>query len=183
MNNFLKREDISKCVYQGSNSFEGNQARKLLQRVDKLERDVKDLDFETAAKALPFVETLRQLDKVVTSCFGQTLDPEYENHIAAFSRQYRTLDISITPKVNHFYFDIHFIIFKFLQVHVIETHVAEFLKLKGELAGLGFWSEQSMESGYHDFKLELEKVKVSANQVEYADRLLNTVVRYAGKHL
>ena len=104
INNFLKREDISKCVYQGSNSFEGNQARKLLQRVDKLERDVKNLNFETAAKALPFVETLRQLDKVVTSCFGQTLDPDYEIHIAAFSRQYRTLDISITPKVNSFSF-------------------------------------------------------------------------------
>ena len=90
------------CVYQGSNSFEGNQARKLLQYVDKLERDVKNLDFETATKALPFVEALRQLDKVVTACFGQSLDPEYENHIAAFSKQYRSLDISITPKVLHF---------------------------------------------------------------------------------
>ena len=36
MNNFLKREDISKCVYQGSNSFEGNQARKLLCVYNKL---------------------------------------------------------------------------------------------------------------------------------------------------
>ena len=62
MNDFLKRGDISKCVYQGSNSFEGNQARKLLQSVDKLERDVKNLDFETAAKAFHFVETLRKLD-------------------------------------------------------------------------------------------------------------------------
>ena len=47
----------------------------------------------------------------------------------------------------------------------------EFLKLKGETAGLGFWSEQSMESGHHDFKLEWEKVKVSANHAEYGDRL------------
>ena len=99
MNDFLKREDISKCVYQGSNSFEGNQARKLLQSVDKLERDVKNLDFETAAKALPFVETLRKLDRVVTACFGQTLDPQYDDFIDAFSKQYRSLDISVTPKV------------------------------------------------------------------------------------
>ena len=69
------------------------------------------------------------------------------------------------------------------QVHVIETHVVEFLKMKGEIAGLGFWSEQSMESGHHDFKLEWEKVKVSENHAEYAERLFNTVVRYAGKHL
>ena len=103
INNFLKREEISKCVYQGSNSFEGNQAQKLLQCVDSLERDVKMLDFVTATKALPFVETLRQLNKVVTSCFGQTLDHEYENHINAFSKQYRSLGISITPKVSNFH--------------------------------------------------------------------------------
>ena len=166
MNDFLKREDISKCVYQGSNSFEGNQARKLLQRVDQLERDVQKLDFETAAKALPFVQTLRELDKVVTSCFGQHLDPAYEEKISRFSKQYRTLNISVTPKV-----------------HVIEKHVPEFLKLKGEETGLGFWSEQAMESGHHDFKLEWEKVKVSPNHEEYGERLLSTVVRYAGKHL
>ena len=46
---------------------------------------------------------------------------------------------------------------------MIETHVAEFLKMKGEIAGLGFWSEQS---GHHDFKLEWEKVKVSENHAE-----------------
>jgi hypothetical protein len=66
---------------------------------------------------------------------------------------------------------------------VIEKHVSEFLKLKGEVAGLGFWSEQSMESGHHDYKLEWEKVKVSANHEEYGDRLFSTTVRYAGKHL
>ena len=100
INDFLKREDISKCVYQGSNSFEGNQARKLLQSVDKLERDVMNLDFDTAAKALPFVETLRKLDRVVSACFGQSLDPQYEDLIDDFSKQYRSLIISVTPKVN-----------------------------------------------------------------------------------
>ena len=99
INDFLKREDISKCVYQGSNSFEGNQARKLLQSVDKLERDIMNLDFDTAAKALPFVETLRKLDRVVSACFGQSLDPQYEDLIDDFSKQYRSLSISVTPKV------------------------------------------------------------------------------------
>ena len=60
--------------------------------------------------------------------------------------------------------------------------MAEFLKLKGEKTGLGFWSDQAMESGHHDFKLEWEKVKVSPNHEEYGDRLLKTTVRYAGKH-
>ena len=66
---------------------------------------------------------------------------------------------------------------------MIETHVVEFLKMKGETAGLGFWSEPSMESGHHDFNLEWEKVKVSENHAEYAERLFDTVVGYAGKHL
>ena len=166
MNAFLKREDISKCVYQGSNSFEGNQARKLLQRVDKLERDVKNLDFETATSAMPFVETLRIFDRVVTACFGQILNQSYNQEIAKFSDKYRELNISVTPKV-----------------HVVEKHVPEFLKQKGEIAGLGFWSEQAMESAHHDFKMEWEKVKVSPNHEEYGDRLLTTTVRYAGKHV
>ena len=59
----------------------------------------------------------------------------------------------------------------------------EFLKEKGETAGHGFWSEQSMEAGHHDFKLERQKVKVSPNNEQYGDRLFHTVVRYAGKHI
>ena len=59
----------------------------------------------------------------------------------------------------------------------------EFLKEKGETAGLGFWSEQSMEAGHHDYKLEWEKVKVSANNDDYGERMFQTVVRYNGKHL
>ena len=97
---FLKKEDISRCVYQGSRSFEGNQARKLLMSVDKLERSVMELDMETVIEALPFVQTIRLFAKVVTACFGQTLDPGYEAKIDDFSKQYRSLDISVTPKVN-----------------------------------------------------------------------------------
>ena len=113
-----------------------------------------------------FVETLRKFDEIVTACFGQTLDPKYEEHIAAFSELYKGLNISVTPKV-----------------HVIEKHVAQFLKQKGEVSGLVFWSEQAMESSHHDFKLEWEMVKVSPNHEEYGDKLFNTVVRYVGKHL
>ena len=53
--------------------------------------------------------------------------------------------------------------------------------MKVENAGLGFWSEQSMEAGHHDFKLEWEKV--NPDHAEYGDRMEKTVVRYNGKHL
>ena len=101
----------------------------------------------------------------MTSCFGQDLACEYEDCIKDFSHQYRTLGISI------------------ILYYIIEQHIVEFLKAKGEVAGLGFWSEQAMESGHHDFKLEWEKVKVSSNHKQYSQRLYNTTVRYAGKHL
>ena len=39
---------------------------------------------------------------------------------------------------------------------IVETHIAEFLKLKGEQASPGFWSKQSMEAGHHDLKIEWE---------------------------
>ena len=90
----------------------------------------------------------------------------YAEIIPDFSNHYRAHNTSVTPKV-----------------HVVEKHVVEFLKYKGEIAGLGFYSEQAMESGHRDFKLEWEKVKVSPNHKEYGNRLLQTVVRYAGKHL
>ena len=104
MSEFLRAEDISRCVYQDSRSFEGNQARKLLRNVDKLQRKVMKLDLEIIVQVLPFVETLRKFDKVVSSCFSQILDPDYEKNIKDFSRQYRSLNISVTPKVNIFLF-------------------------------------------------------------------------------
>ena len=54
---------------------------------------------------------------------------------------------------------------------------------KGEVAGMGFWSEQAMESCHHDFKMEVENDKLSSASPEYLERLLQIVVRYNSKHL
>lgn len=70
-----------------------------------------------------------------------------------------------------------------LQVHLLESHVQDFLESKGGVAGMGFWSEQAMESCHHDFKMELENDKLSSESQEYLDRLLSIVVRYNSKHL
>ena len=93
VNVFLKKENISKCVYQGCNSFEGTQARKLLKKVNELEEAVMKLDPVKIQKTLPFVATLGMFNKVVESCFGQNLDPKYKEFIKTFSQQYRTLKI------------------------------------------------------------------------------------------
>lgn len=66
---------------------------------------------------------------------------------------------------------------------MLESHVEEFLRSKGEVAGMGFWSEQAMESCHHDFKIELENEKLSVESPDYLERLLRIVVRYNSKHL
>ena len=58
-----------------------------------------------------------------------------------FSQLYRELGITVTPKV-----------------HMVEQHITEFMGLKGEAAGLGFYSEQAIESVHHDFKVILRTV-------------------------
>ena len=71
-----------------------------MRNVDKLQREVMKLDLGIIVQVLPFVEALRKFDKVVSSCFSQILDPDYETHIKDFSSHYRSLNISVTPKVN-----------------------------------------------------------------------------------
>ena len=44
-----------------------------------------------------------------------------------------------------------------IQVHITITHVTEFLAFTKEYAGLGFYSEQAMESSHHDFKVRKEQ--------------------------
>ena len=62
------------------------------------------------------------------------------------------------------------------QVHLLETHVEEFLQSNGEVAGLGFWSKQAMESCHHDFKLEYEKAKICEDSLEILKKLRCLVV-------
>ena len=61
------------------------------------------------------------------------------------------------------------------QVHIIESHVVEFIKLKGEVAGLGFWSEQGMETGHFEFKEEWGKVKLPTSHTDYRENLEKTL--------
>ena len=59
----------------------------------------------------------------------------------------------------------------------------EFLKSKGEERGLGFFSEQAMESLHKEFKKEWGVDRVDKNHPSYGDRLRNTLVRLNAKHI
>ena len=69
------------------------------------------------------------------------------------------------------------------QVHVLESHLVEFLKLKGGVYGAGYWSEQAPESCHKDYNAEWESNKVMETHPKYAMELKTSVVRYNGKHM
>ena len=70
-----------------------------------------------------------------------------------------------------------------IQVHILETHVEEFLKMKGEVQGLGFYSEQAMEIMHAELKEDWGADKVDVKHPSYGPKLKNTVVRINGKHI
>ena len=79
--------------------MEGNQARKFLKKVDSLEQALMQESSMVIISGMPFIATLRAFDGVVKSCFGMELAVEYKEKIDQFSKLYRELDISVTPKV------------------------------------------------------------------------------------
>ena len=140
MESFLKRMHIARKKKQGNNDLEGNQSRDFLRCIDKLEVLLMRECPDRIVEAMPYIVVLKAFDKVVHSCFGVTLVEGYKENITMFSKLYRELGITVTPKVQH---------------------ITDFMALKGEAAGLGFYSEQAMESVHQDFKVILRAVHIS----------------------
>ena len=55
--------------------------------------------------------------------------------------------------------------------------------MKGEEHGLGFYSEQAMESMHKELKKEWGADKVDVKHSSYGKNLKSTVVRINGKHI
>ena len=70
--------------------------------MDKLEGAFHLVGSEVVLLGLPYIQCLRDFDRVVHLCFGRTLLPGYKDAIAQFSASYRSLGISVTPKVKLF---------------------------------------------------------------------------------
>ena len=54
--------------------------------------------------------------------------------------------------------------------------------MMGEVHGLGYYSEQAMESMHGEFLDEWQKDKLEEHQEDYAERLCKTITRIDGKH-
>ena len=65
----------------------------------------------------------------------------------------------------------------------MESHAEEFLKMDGERHGLGYYSEQAMESMHKELKNEWGAEKVDVKHPKYGEKLLSMVIFINGKHI
>jgi len=105
---------------------------------------------------------------VVDQCFGVKLFPGYKHAIDEFCSSYRLLqNITFPPKY-----------------HIVESHIVQYLDRRGDgTKGLGYWSEQAMESCHHDFKEFWSLTKVDEDHPNFAERLLSSIIKYNSSHI
>ena len=157
---WLKACNVRKTEYHGG-SFEGNDSRALLKKVNRLE----ELYPANNLKAQKYSVAFNALNEVVGACYGFDLHPDFEGKIKKFTEAYLELKISVTPKI-----------------HAVMHHVSEFCRLTGR--GLGPWSEQTGEAIHHDFKQRWKRFTIKDTQCEnYGKHILQAVSTYNSQHL
>ena len=144
-------------VYHGSSSFNGNSCRTLLRQLDVLRSNSHNL------VTLKYVKAFSDFAAVVTACFSLKIDPSYKNKIAEFKKSFLDLGIPITPKI-----------------HAVFFHVPDFCDEYQN--GLGFYTEQAMESVHSDFKNVWKRYKVAKGHPDYSEKLRRALCEYNSLH-
>lgn len=158
---WAKKCDVSREVLYGNVGFAGNASKKLLNKADVLrELCTSTNNFE----CMKYVKCFEAFKHVVDSCFTTELKEGYVKKIQIFKKSYLDLEINVTPKV-----------------HAVFFHVEDFCKQNDK--GLGFHSEQAVESSHADFKKVWKKYKVRKSNSNYAERLFKAVCEYNSKHI
>ena len=149
--------------YHGQD-FKGDACHRLLKSLDKLEAAV-----PPTVDPL-FVKCLRDLDRLVGSCFSVAgPPPDYLDHLEAFYESASALlDVSFTPTL-----------------HGIVEHVRDFFEIWGTEFGLGLYSEQAGESVHYDFenRIYTHAYKRPESHPEFGPLLLRAVAAYNAIHL
>ena len=167
MDKFLDENSVHRTEYQGSHSFEGNHARKLLRIIGRMRHEVDHLESENANKERieKIIGTLEAFDEVVVTCFSKQLIGDYKAAIAAFSEAYMELHevYKVTVPV---------------KAHLIMDHIVPQIERRHPGYGIGVVTEQAFESAHHSFSVEWEKTKInSISHPDYPQALLDCVVR------
>ena len=126
-----------------------------------------------SCELLECVAAFKALNRVVESCFGKKLSPNYERHIFEFRHAFLALGVSVTPKP---------------KTHILFRHITDFLKHVGSsgdgpVAGLGVFSEQAFESVHHDFAQTLQHYSVSSSNDKFGQKLLRAVCHYNSQRI
>ena len=153
---------IKPSPQHGGENFNGPACQKLLKNIDQLELLTQA---SSSFQAQPFVRAFRDFQAVVHSCFGMSLDQDYDRFIKNFKNSCKSLPISITPKI-----------------HILFFHVPEFIRRRK--MPLGIFSEQASESVHHDFqKFWNTRYKREMNNPNYSNQLLRSIIEYNSKHI
>ena len=141
---------------------------KLLSRAGNLTDYIGVQTEEVQKKISDISDSLKKFKVVVDQCFGVQLFPGYKHAIGEFCSSYRLLpNITFPPKY-----------------HLVESHITQYLDRRGDgTKGLGYWSEQAMESCHHDFKQFWSLTAVHPDHPDFAEKLLNAVIKYNSLHI
>ena len=130
--------------YHGGQTLEGNEASKVLKNLESLE-EILPSDFSL------FLDCLVGLRDTIHSTFGFTLDPYYQRVISRFQKSFQDLrnrfSVSETTKL-----------------HIIFTHVSQFIELTGK--PLGEFSEQELENSHSAFESIWNRYRVKKTSSE-----------------
>ena len=154
---------LGMCVQPQHQDFNGNDSRKLIKNTQLL-RNMVTTRRESKVVG-PFIATFDELDNLIKSCFGQTLDQNFQFQIAKFKAAFLELNLSISTKL-----------------HVIFCHLEEYIVKTGRSLSLD--SEQALESCHYDFLTVLQRyMGRNLENEKCADQLLSAVGAYNSSHL
>ena len=156
-NDWIKESNVKREVTHGGTGFNGNSCKILLSKIDILRT-------KSNLQCLKYVNAFSSFKNVVHDCFGSALNAHYMRSIDKFKTYYLDLNISVTPKV-----------------HAVFYHIIDYCS--EHKRGLGFYSEQAMESVHFDFLSTWSRYKVSPNHAEYDKQLLKAVCAYNSNHV
>ena len=153
--------------YHGG-QFDGNNAKKILERLD-------DLEESCPSSCAPLVDLLRSFKPIVSGCFGHVLDPNYHDLITSFKSQFLETQRYVESLDSNVHLNVTW------KVHTLVVHLPKFLDIVG--CGLARYSEQCGESVHHIIKKVLARFKTEETNPKHGERLKRAVVEFSTERL
>ena len=164
---WAKRNYIMRRGYHGG-QFDGNNAKKILERLD-------DLEASCPSSCAPLVHLLRSFKPIVSGCFGQSLDPSFHELISSFKTQFLKTQQYVAGLESNIRLNVTW------KVHTLIVHLPQFLEMSG--CGLARYSEQCGESVHHIIKKVLARFKLEETHPKHGERFKRAVVEFSTERL